>query len=131
MRNELSPRETCGLILVPMVGTFLVERLYHLFDPGVAVFVAGVHVHHLFFGVLAALPAAFYLAFGLGGRRLRGAALALLGLGTGLTLDEFVAMIATDMSTPAYLGRVSLGGAAVLVAGFSILLLALTAAAED
>jgi hypothetical protein len=131
MRRELSPQATCGLILVPMVGTFLVERLFHRFgDPNAAVFVAGYHVHHLFFGVLTALPASFVLAFGFGGRRLRGTALAALGLGSGLILDEFIAMIATDMSTPAYLGRVSLGGAAVLVALFSAFLLVLMAVAK-
>jgi hypothetical protein len=131
MRTAIPPRKTCLLILVPMVGTFLAERLFHRFgDPNAAVFVAGYHVHHLFFGVLTALPASFVLAFGFGGRSLRGTALAALGLGAGLILDEFIAMIATDMSTPAYLGRVSLGGAAILIAIFSILLLVLTAAAE-
>jgi len=122
----MRPARTRALILVPMLAAFLIERFVnHFVDPEAAVFVAGFHVHHLFFGIALALPAAFWLAFGLGGLKARGAALIALGAGTGLILDEFVAMIATDMSTPAYLSPVSLWGALALVALASGLLVLL------
>lgn len=107
-----------------MLAAAVFERLFDSFvDPDLVVHVSGFHVHHLFVGILLALPAAFWFAFGFrGGRR---AALIALGLGAGFILDEFVAMIATDMSQSAYRGGVSLGGAAIAVSGFAALLFAL------
>ncbi len=128
--NE-APRRTFALITVPMLAALASERLYNqLVDPEAKVFVEGFHVHHLFFGIAAALPAAFVLAFPVRRPAARGAALVALGAGAGLILDEFVAMIATDMSTRAYLGPLSLGGACALAALASAFLLALAFAAR-
>ena len=122
---RVKPRETLLLILIPLIGAVAGERLFDSFvDPDLVVHVSGFHVHHLFIGILLALPAAFWFAFGFA-RGKRAAALA-LGLGAGFILDEFVAMIATDMSQAAYRGRLSLLGAGACAGLCVALLLALT-----
>ena len=96
MPPEESPEGTCRLILLPMLGAFLAERLYnHFINPEAAVFIAGWHVHHLFFGIILAIPASCALAFRIGGSQTQRAATTALGAGTGLILDEFVVILAT------------------------------------
>jgi len=57
------PKQTFRLILVPMVATVILLRLYlHLM--GVRHLYPGGHlVHHLFLGVVIVIPAGFLLAF--------------------------------------------------------------------
>jgi hypothetical protein len=87
-RGPLPPKQTLRLILLPMLATFAGLRLYlhlvhvrHLY-PG------GYLVHHRFFGVLIALPAAFLLAFGARHRQMALLAPAALGIGSAMILDE-------------------------------------------
>ena len=76
------PVRTLLLILVPMLLTFLGQRLFlHLVNPDADFYVAGYNVHHLYTGALIALPAAFVVAFVVQAGWVRW--LALVALGTG------------------------------------------------
>src|SRR2546422_179360 len=122
MHNQPAPKQTLRLILLPMLATFACQRLYlHL---------AGVHhvsaggylIHHLFFGVMMVIPAAFVLAFG--ARRRFVAVLSRVGLGIGsaMVLDEVVYLTATQASDADYVSAFSLWGAVILI-GIAIALL--------
>src|SRR4051812_22348122 len=87
--------QTLLLVLLPMLATFAGQRLYlHLV--GVRhVYPAGYLVHHLFTGTLIVIAAAFVLAFGTRNRALAVLALAALGVGAAMVLDELVYLVAT------------------------------------
>jgi hypothetical protein len=104
------------LILVPMVLTFVTQRLIlHHSSPGTHVFVAGFLVHHLFSGVLILIPTAFLLALGIRSIARRNIALVTLGFSSAMVLDEVVYLVCTDGSGTAYRGAVSFRGALVLL----------------
>ena len=112
---HLSPKQTLLWILLPLLGTFLGQRLYlHLV--GVQhIYPGGYLVHHLFTGVLIVIPAAFVLAFGTRRRRTAILARVALGIGSAMVLDEIVYLVATQATDADYVSGVSLGGAVVFV----------------
>jgi hypothetical protein len=123
------PTATLLLILIPMLLTFAGMRLYlHLVNPDADLFIAGYNVHHLYTGALLEIAAAFVLAFGIGGSLLRGAALAALGIGSAMVLDQVVYLITTDGTNVSYSKPISLWGAVVLI-GLAIALLVILFAA--
>lgn len=126
-----NPKQTLLLILLPMLGTFACMRLYlhlvhvrHLY-PG------GILVHHLFFGVLIAIPAAFLLAFGTRHRLPSLLAPAALGIGSAMILDEVTYLVLTKASDEDYVSHTSLLGAVVFISFAVILLLGLYRAHRD
>lgn len=118
-----TPRQALLLILLPMLGTVLSLRLYLHLVRVQHIYPGGHLVHHLFIGVLIELPAAFVLAFGARSRVLAFSALAALGIGSGMILDEVTYLVATQASDRDYVSRVSLGGAIGFVSAAVILLL--------
>jgi hypothetical protein len=111
-RSPLPAKLTLALILLPMLATVLVLRLYlHLVHVR-HVYPGGYLVHHLFIGVLIEVPAAFLLAFGTRYRRLARVA---VGTGSGLMLDELVYLVATRASDADYVSRTSVIGSAIFV----------------
>ena len=122
-RQPLPPRQTLLLILLPLLGTVLCQRLYlHLV--GVQhIYPGGYLVHHLFVGVLMVIPAAFLLAFGTRRRWVALAAPAVLGSGSAMILDEIVYLVATKASDDDYVSGVSLRGAIVFISLAVLLLL--------
>ena len=120
--RPLPAKQTLLLILVPMLVTVVGLRLYlHLVH--VQHFYPGGHlVHHLFFGVLIVIPAAFVMAFG---TRYQVLVRVALGGGAGLILDEVVYLVATGASDADYVSRISLVGSVVLVGLAAVLLLIL------
>ena len=127
-RTPLPAKETLLLILLPMLATVFCLRLYlHLVHVR-HIYPGGYLVHHLFVGVLIQVPAAFLLAFG---SRHRVLARVILGIGTGLILDEVVYLVATKASDADYVSRISLVGSLVLVSLAVIFLLALYALHRD
>lgn len=125
---EITPTTTLLFILVPLIATFAIQRLYlHLVNPNTDLYILGHNVHHLFVGALMAIPAAFVLAFRPEEPWLVFAALALLGSGSSMVLDQIVFLIATDGSNASYLKPVSLYGAIILEALAVVLLLVLYA----
>ena len=63
MTKPLSVRQTLLLLLIPMLATFAVQRLYLHFVGVHHIRANGLIIHHLFFGVMTIIPAAFVLAF--------------------------------------------------------------------
>jgi len=124
-RGWLPAKQTLLLILVPMLGTLACLRLYLHFAGVRHIYPGGVLVHHLFFGVVMALPAAFILAFGARSRVTAVLALAALGIGSGMILDEVTYLVLTKGSDADYVSRTSLFGAIGFISLAVILLLAL------
>jgi hypothetical protein len=121
------PLRTLFLILLPMLATFIGQRLYlHLVNPNADLFIFGHNVHHLFTGAVIAIPAALVIAFVPQASWARWIALIALGVGSAMVLDQIVFLIATDGSNASYLKPVSLWGAIILVGLAVILLLVLT-----
>ncbi len=114
--SNLDPRTvTFLLLLVPLVATFLLMRLYlHLVNPDADLFIGRHNVHHLFSGAVLAVPAALVVAFVPQETPVRWFALVFLGTGSSMVLDQVVFLITTDGSNAAYLLPVSLWGAIVL-----------------
>ena len=131
MHDVRSPRRTLLLVLIPMLATFIGQRFYLHLIPIKHLVLGGYLIHHLFLGLLIALPAAFVLAFGFRNRLLDIAAPLLLGVGTALVLDEAVYLVAMEAAFiepektgPFYRTSVSLWGAIILVCiGAGLLLL--------
>jgi len=130
-RRPQTPKQTLLLLLVPLLSTVVCLRLYlHL--AGVRhIYPGGFLVHHLFVGVLIALPAAFLLAFEPRNALLGRAALVALGIGSALILDEVTYLVATKGTDADYVSRVSLFGAIGFVCLAAILLLAIYTSHRD
>jgi len=122
-RQQLPPRQTLFLILVPLLGTFLCQRLYLHLVRVQHVYPGGRLVHHLFFGVLLVIPAAFVLAFGTRHAWQAISALVALGIGSAMVLDEITYLVATRGSDADYVSSVSLVGAIILISLATLLLL--------
>ena len=126
MPNHDPPLRTLLLILLPLLATFIGQRLYlHLVNPNSDLFIAGHNVHHLFVGALLAIPAAFILAFVPHASLVRWIALIALGAGSAMVLDQSVFLITTDGSNASYLKPISLWGAVILETFAVVLLLVL------
>jgi hypothetical protein len=117
MPNPDPPLRALLLILLPLLVTFIGQRLYlHLVNPNSDLFIVGRNVHHLFVGAMLAIPAAFVIAFVPEASVVRWVALAALGVGCAMVLDQVVFLITTDGSNASYLKPISLWGAIVLEA---------------
>jgi hypothetical protein len=125
MHGHLAPKQTLLLILFPMLGTFVCQRLYLHLVSVQHVYPAGYLVHHLFTGALIVIPAAFILAFDTRNRLLAFLAPAALGVGSAMVLDEVTYLVATQATDEDYVSGVSLWGAITLISLATILLLVL------
>src|SRR5438105_10752051 len=96
MYNRVTPKQTLLLILLPMLTTFVCQRLFLHLVRVQHVYPAGYLVHHLYTGALIEIPAAFILAFGTRNRTLARLAPAALGIGSALILDEVTYLVATQ-----------------------------------
>jgi hypothetical protein len=108
-----------------MLATFASQRLYlHLM--GVQhVRTNGLIIHHLFFGVMMIIPAAFVLAFGPRHRMSAILSRIMLGVGSAMVLDEMVYLVATQASDSDYVSSLSLKGALIFMGLGTLLLLVL------
>src|SRR3954468_17099213 len=113
--QPLSAKQTLLLILVPLLGTFACQRLYLHLVRVQHIYPGGYLVHHLFFGVLMVVPAAFLLAFGARGRFLAIAVRVALGIGSAMILDEIAYLVVTKATDQDYVSRVSLCGAIAFI----------------
>jgi hypothetical protein len=125
MHGRLAPKQTLLLILLPMLATFVCQRLYLHLVRVQHVYPAGYLVHHLFTGALIEIPAAFVLAFGTRNRLLALLAPAALGIGSAMVLDEVTYLVATKATDEDYVSPVSLCGAIILISLATTLLLVL------
>ena len=108
-----------------MLATFAGQRLYlHLV--GVHhVRANGLIIHHLFFGVMVVIPAAFTLAFTPRSRMVSILIRVALGVGSAMVLDEVVYLVATQASDGDYISALSLRGGIIFMSLGALLLLAL------
>src|SRR5947207_10803179 len=123
--NQLTAKQTLRLILVPMLATFVCQRLYLHLVRVQHIYPAGYLVHHLFFGALIVVPAAFILAFGTRNRLLGFLAPIALGIGSAMILDEVTYLVVTKATDDDYVSPVSLIGAIILISLATVLLMAL------
>lgn len=114
-REQLAPKLTLLLILVPMLLTFVGQRLYLHLVRVQHIYPGGYLLHHLFTGTLVVIPSAFILAFGTRNRLLTFLAPAVLGIGSAMILDELVYLIATKASDQDYISPLSLWGAITFI----------------
>jgi hypothetical protein len=112
---HLTPRGTLLLILLPMLATFIGQRLYLHLIRVQHIYAGGLLLHHLFTGTLIVIPSAFVLAFGTRNRLLTFLAPAALGIGSAMILDEVVYLVATKATDSDYISPLSLGGATVFI----------------
>jgi len=122
-QRPLSAKQTLRLILLPMLATFLCQRLYLHLVRVRHVYPGGYLVHHLFIGILLVIPAAFILAFGPRQRLAARLAPAALGIGSAMVLDEITYLVMTQATDQDYVSSVSLGGAIGFISAAVILLL--------
>jgi uncharacterized membrane protein YeaQ/YmgE (transglycosylase-associated protein family) len=123
--NQLTAKQTLKLILGPMLATFVCQRLYLHLVRVQHVYPGGYLVHHLFFGALIVVPAAFILAFGTRNRLLGYMAPVALGIGSAMILDEVTYLVATKATDQDYVSPISLVGAIILISLATALLLSL------
>lgn len=122
---RLAPRQTLLLILLPLLTTFAGHRLYLHLVRVQHVYPGGYLVHHLFFGALIVIPAAFVLAFGPRHRLSAVLAPVALGVGSAMVLDEVTYLVATQATDEDYVSPVSFWGAVVFISLAAILLILL------
>jgi len=122
-RLHLAPKQTLLLILLPMLVTFIVQRLYLHLVRVQHIHAAGYLLHHLFTGTLIVIPSAFVLAFGTRNRLLTFLAPAALGIGSAMILDEVVYLVATKATDNDYISPLSFWGATFFISVAVLLLL--------
>src|SRR2546421_9881721 len=96
MYNRVTPKQTLLLILLPMLATFVCQRLYLHLVRVQHVYPAGYLLHHLYTGALIVIPAAFIFSFGTRNRLLTLLAPAALGIGSALVLDQVTYLVVTQ-----------------------------------
>ena len=120
--QQLSPKQTLLLILLPFLGTAVGIRLYLHLVRVQHIYPGGYLIHHLFTGVLLLIPAAFLLAFGTRRRWLAISTRVAVGIGSALILDEMTYLVMTKATDKDYVSRVSLSGA-IVFASIAVVLL--------
>ena len=123
IHSPLSRKQTLALILLPMVATVVILRIYLHSVEIQHVYVWGHIFYHLFIGVLLVIPAGFVLAFVPRRKLIAKLTRVVLGVGSGLILDEVVFLVATNRTAEEYVTPLSLGGSVVFVSLAIILLL--------
>ena len=130
-RLHLAPKQALLLILLPMLATFLCQRLYLHLIRVQHIFPGGYLLHHLFTGALIVIPSAFILAFGTRNRLLTFLAPAALGIGSAMILDELVYLVATKATDSDYISPLSLWGATIFISVAVLFLLFLYGCHRD
>ena len=124
-RQTLPPKQTLRLILFPMLGTVVCQRLYLHLVRVQHIYPGGHLVHHLFVGVMIVIPAAFVSAFGTRSRVVALLTPVALGIGSAMVLDEVAYLVLTRATDEDYVSRTSLSGAVVFITLAVVVLLAL------
>ena len=130
-RLHLAPKQALLLILLPMLATFLCQRLYLHLIRVQHIFPGGYLLHHLFTGALIVIPSAFILAFGTRNRLLTFLAPVALGIGSAMILDELVYLVATKATDSDYISPLSLWGATIFISVAVLFLLFLYGCHRD
>ena len=116
------------LLVLTMGATFVVLRAMLHLSPNSDFDVAGYNIHHLFTGILFIVAGGVPLAIFRGSTRRMDAALVIFGVGLGMTLDEWIYLIATDGTNASYLLPVSFWGGVAVVSVACVYAIVLIAA---
>lgn len=108
-------RRRAGLLVISLVATFALLRLYLYFSPDSDFFVGPYNIHHLFTGLLLITFCGIAVILFQGSTRLLDAATVGFGIGLSLALDEWVYLITTDGSNASYLLPISFWGGLVMI----------------
>jgi hypothetical protein len=119
-------RRRAAILLVSLLATFAVLRVYLSFSPDTDFNVGAYNIHHLFTGLLLVAFGGIAAVLLEGGGRMLDAATAAFGVGLAMALDEWVYLIATDGSNASYLLPVSFWGGAIMVGLACVFVAALT-----
>ena len=103
------------MILAGLLGAYIVLRLWLHTQPDSDLSIAGYNIHHLFTGLLLMIGAMLPLLILRPSGRFADTLSIILGVGLGMTLDEWVYLIVTDGSNASYLLPVSLWGSLGLI----------------
>jgi hypothetical protein len=98
-----------------MIGTFILLRVVLHLSPDTDLNVGRYNIHHLFTGLLLMAVGGIPLAIFHGASRRLDLARLIFGVGTGMALDEWVYLIATDGSNASYLTPVSFWGGVIVI----------------
>lgn len=98
------------ILVLSLVVTFAVIRVWLFFYPNADFNVAGYNIHHLYTGLLLVTIGGIPLILFSNPGRILDLATAIFGIGLSLALDEWVYLIATDGSNVSYFLPISLWG---------------------
>jgi hypothetical protein len=104
------------LLVLSLVVTFALLRLYLSFSPDSDFNVGPYNIHHLFTGLLLITFCGIAVILFKGRSRVLDAATVGFGIGLSLALDEWVYLITTDGSNASYLLPISFWGGVVMIA---------------
>ena len=116
----LKANKRAFLILSSMLLIYSILRIYLYFSPNTNFDIGPYNIHHLYTGIL--LMVIFALPLILFSSRGHAETINSIGFGSGLglTLDEWVFLIATDGSDKSYLTPVSFWGSIIIISLTSI-----------
>ncbi len=103
------------IMVISLIATFLVIRVWLFFYPNADFNVAGYNIHHLYTGLILIIIGGIPLILFSDSKRILDLATAIFGIGLSLALDEWVYLIATDGSNLSYFFPISLWGGIILV----------------
>jgi hypothetical protein len=104
------------LLVLSLVVTFALLRLYLYFSPDSDFNVGPYNIHHLFTGLLLITFCGIAVILFKGRSRVLDVATVGFGIGLSLALDEWVYLITTDGSNASYLLPISFWGGVVMIA---------------
>jgi hypothetical protein len=114
------------MLLISLVVTFTIIRLYLHHSPDSDFNVGPYNIHHLFTGVLLITFCGIAVILFKGTSRILDVATVGFGIGLSLALDEWVYLITTDGSNASYLLPISFWGGVVMTALACIYVLVLS-----
>ncbi|MCI0663870.1 MAG: hypothetical protein L0220_22670 [Acidobacteria bacterium] len=103
------------LLVGSMAVTFALLRVFLHISPNTDLNIGSYNIHHLFTGLLLIAAGGVPLAISHGTAARNRVALIIFGIGLGMSLDEWIFLIATDGSNDSYLLPVSFWGGVIVI----------------
>lgn len=122
--NTSSKRQNPAILILSILLTFVVLRIYLHFFPNTDFNVGRYNIHHLYSGIILIALSGVPLALLEQDGNARKIALVVFGIGLSMSLDEWIFLIATDGTNASYSLPVSFWGGAiltVLVCGYVVI----------
>lgn len=103
------------ILLVSLIFTFVVIRVWLYFYPNVDFNLLGYNIHHLYTGIVLATIGGIPLILFSNSSRILNLSTTMFGIGLSLVLDEWVYLITTDGSNMSYLLPISFWGGLIFI----------------